>query len=191
MPGLPRAGLSSQSEAEGPPVGAVHRGQRVDPAPPHALLLLGRGLDHPALHGVGDVVGRDQALDVVHGEEGHAEVLRVLLVVAQRGQRHRRAAVGQGLHDPVLGRELGVQEEEVLGRGHPDHQAALLAVGGAGAAQDRLVGEAVGARGLDVEDLGSGPVRRLGGEPPRQGGGNLVGVSLVDVGHGAALYREP
>ena len=161
-------GVAEPLEPGGPPVGAVHRGERVDAAPPHALLLLGRGLDDPALHGVGDVVRGDQALDVVHGEEGHAEVLGVLLVPPEPGERDRRASVGQGAHGPVLGGELGVEEEQVLGRRHPDDQAPLLAAGRAGAAEDRLVGEPVGAGGLDVEDLGTRPVGRLGGQPARQ-----------------------
>ena len=141
-------GHAQPLEPGGPPVGAVHRGQRVDAAPPHALLLLGRGLDDPALHGVRDVVRGDQALDVVHGEEGHAEVLGILLVPSEAGERDRRAPVGQGAHGPVLGGELGVEEEQVLGRRDPDDEALLLAAGGAGAAQDRLVGEPVRAGGL-------------------------------------------
>ncbi len=126
---------------------------------------------------------------MVHGEEGHAEVLRILLVPSEAGEGDPRAAVGQSAHGPVLRGELGIEEEQVLGRGHPDDQAPLLAVGGAGAAEDRLVGEAVGAGGLHVEDLGAGSVGRLGRQPAREDGGHLVGVTLADVGHGAALYR--
>ena len=98
---------------------------------------------------------------MVHGEEGHAEVLRILLVPSEAGEGHPRAAVGESAHGPVLRGELGVEEEQVLGRCHPDHQALLLAVGATGAAEDRLVGEAVGAGGLHVEDLGCGSVGRL------------------------------
>ena len=126
-PRLAPGGVAQPLEPGGPPVGAVHRGERVDAAPPHALLLLGRGLDDPALHGVGDVVRGDEALDVVHGEERHAEVLRVLLVPPEAGEGDRRAAVGQGADGPVLGGELGVEEEQVLGRCDPDDQALLLA----------------------------------------------------------------
>ena len=43
------------------------------------------------------------------------------------------------------------------------------------------------AGGLDVEDLGTRPVGRLGGQPAGEDGGHLVGVTLADVGHGAAL----
>ena len=179
--------LAQPVEVEGPPVGAVHRRQRVDAAPPHPLLLLGRGLNDPALHRVGDVVRRDQALDVVHGEERHAEVPGVVLVPPEAGEGHRRPAVGQGAHGPVLGRELGVEEEQVLGRRHPHDEPLLGPVGRPRAAEDGLVGEPVGAGGLDVEHLGSAAVARLGGQPAGEGGGHLFGVALADVRHEAAL----
>ena len=123
-------------------------------------------------------------------KKGTPKYCGILLVPAERGERDRRAAVGQGAHGPVLGGELGVEEEQVLGRRHPDDQALLFAAGGAGAAQDGLVGEAVGAGGLHVEDLGPAAVGRLGGQPAREDGGHLVGITLADVGHGAALYRR-
>ena len=175
-------------EPEGTPVGPLDGGQRLDPAPPHPRLLLRCCLDHPALEGVGDVVRRHLPLDVVHGEERHAQELRVVLVDAEARERNRRPAVGQGAHDPVLGGELGIEEEEVLGRRHPHHQAPLVATGRAGATEDRLIGEAVGGRGLDVEDLGHRPVVRPGGEPTRQDRGDLLRIALADVRHGAALY---
>ena len=124
---------------------------------------------------------------MVHGEEGHAEVPGVLLVPAESGKGNGRAPVRQGAHGPVLGGELGVHEEQVLGRCHAHHQASLSAVRGAGAAQDRLVGEPVGPGGLDVEDLGTRPVGCLGAQPACEDGGHLFGVTLADVGHGAAL----
>ena len=191
MPGLAPGRHVEPVQTGGAPVGLVHRGQGVDPAPPQALLLLGRGLDHPALHGVGDVVRRHQSLDVLHGEEGHAQVLRVRLEVAQRGQRDRRPAVGQRLHDPVLGGELRVQEEEVLGRGDPDDQAALLAVAGAGAAEDGLVGEAVRRRRLDVEDLGPRSVVGLGREPPGQDAATSSGSRWSMSGTGRQSTESP
>ena len=78
----------------------------------------------------------------------------------------------------------------MLGGSDPDDEAFLCAVGGTGAAQDRFVGEPVGPRSTDVEDLGAGSVGRFGRQPARENGGNLVGVTLADVGHGAALYRR-
>jgi hypothetical protein len=124
---------------------------------------------------------------VVHGEEGHAEVLAILLVPAQVGEGHRRPTVGQCAHHPVLRRELGVQEQKVLGRRHADDQAALVPTGRTGAAQDRLVGESVGTGRLDVEDLESGTVTRLGGQPALKDGGHLFRVALADIGHEAAV----
>ncbi len=184
-------GVTEPLEPGGPPVGAVHRGERVDAAPPHALLLLGRGLDHPALHGVRDVVRGDEALDVVHGEEGHAEV--------PRGPPRTSRGGGGGPPTRASARarmarywveNLASRKSRCLVGATRTTSRRSVAVGGAGAAQDRLVGEPVGAGGLDVEDLGAGPVGRLGGQPAREGGGHLLRVALADVGHGAALYRR-
>ena len=97
------------------------------------------------------------------------------------------AGVGQGAHDPVLGGELGIEEQQVLGRGHPHHQWRFPCRRGAGAAENRLVGEPVGGGSLDIEDLGGRAALGLGRQPAGQDGGDLLGVVLVDVGHGAGV----
>jgi hypothetical protein len=93
---------------------------------------------------------------MVHGEEGHPEILRILLEPSERREGNVLVGGGDGLHHAVLRGEVGVQKELVLGGGHPDDQPALgLGATGAGAdpAHDRLVGKSVQRRRLDVEDL--------------------------------------
>jgi hypothetical protein len=132
---------------------------------------------------------------MVHGEERHAKVPRVLLVPPQLGEGDAGLALGQGPHDAVLRGEVGVEEEEMLGGRHAHDQSLLGgAVPGVGAdtAHDGLVGEAVRLRRLHVEDLDPGAAAgpalfRLLRQPLGEYGGNLTRVSMIDIGHGAGV----
>jgi len=74
---------------------------------------LGGGLYDPTLHGVGKIVSGDSTVDVIHDEEG-TPIHEGSSSYHPTGQRHARTPVGQGLHYPVLQREVGVEEQQVL-----------------------------------------------------------------------------
>ena len=185
-PGLAVRRVSQELEPEGSPVEGVDGGQRLDARPPQGLLLPGRRLEEPALHRVGQVVRRDAALDVVHHEEGHAEHRRVLLVPAQVGHRHGGLAL-EVLEDLVLEREVRIEEQGVLGGVDPHHESVvcrLAVLSPSRGHEDGLVGEAVGPRGVDLDDRRVGPLAELGGEPGGEDGGEVRRIALGELRHG-------
>ncbi len=99
-------------EPERTPVEVVHRREGGDAVPPHRRLLLGVRVAQPAVDGVVGSVGRSDAVDPAHDPERAAEPRRVAL--EPEHLRHRDVGVlGQRLHHPELGLEVGLEEHGV------------------------------------------------------------------------------
>ena len=173
-------------------VGAVDRGEHVDAGVGDDRSLVPGELGHPAAPGVGQVVGRRDAVDPIHHDEGIAEWHRVGFVPEHLGDRDRRPAA-DCLHCGGLPAEVVRREDRprVDWRGEPHGDAPIVSLTAGGprkvrqqrvAREAALVGNVEPAH--DRHLLGSGHGAQPLGESVR----DLVAVSSRCLGFRGLVF---
>ena len=171
----------------------VQPGQDVDGGVLQPALVGAVGVVEPVVaEGVGQHVGRDDALDPVHEEAGGAEDLAGLLQPPHARDRHVGELADLADHLELVAEVVAREDREVLGgRGHAGDERVRrpLAALGPGRVEDQgLRGHAVGVDAAVQHDLGVGAVGEQRGQPPLQGRGHERGVPAaalhLQVGRG-------
>ena len=154
-------------------VDRVQPGQDVDGGVLESALVGPVGVEEPVVtEGVGQHVGRDDALDAVHEEAGSAQHLAGLLQPAHAGDRDV-GELADLADDLVLVAELVAREDrEVLGRrrdaGDHGHGVAGAALGPGRVEDQRLRRHAVAVDAAVQHHLRLGVLRQQAAEPPLQ-----------------------